>query len=113
MYTGLGSGRFTFKHGKWDFVADARFDERDNHTPLGIFLFQDDASPITGTSPFSGLYGLPTGLGTNTNIYNNRSLTKLSYKAGGEAEYSFTQIGTLDVWLWLGQSRSPLLLFLD
>jgi len=91
VYTGLGSGRFTLKHGKWDFVADARFDERDNQTPLGIFLFQDDASPKTGTSPFSGLYGLPTGLGTNTNIYNNRSLSKLSYKAGGEAEYSFTK----------------------
>ncbi len=59
--------------------------------PVGIFLFQDDASPKTGTSPFSGLYGLPTGLGSNTNIYNNRSLTKLSYKADGEAEYSFTK----------------------
>ncbi len=91
VYTGLGSGRFTMKHDKWDFVADARFDERDNHTPVDIFLFQDDASPVTGTSPFSGQYGLPTGLGTNTNIYNNRSLTKLSYKAGGEAEYSFTK----------------------
>ena len=91
VYTGLGSGKFTFKHGKWDFLADARFDERDNQTPLGIFLFQDDASAKTGTSPFSGLYGLPTGLGSNTNIYNNRSLTKLSYRAGGEAEYSFTK----------------------
>ncbi len=91
VYTGLGAGKFTVKHGKWDLVADARFDERDNQTPVGLFLFQDDASPIAGTSPFSGLYGLPTGLGTNTNIYNNRSLTKLSYKAGGEAEYSFTK----------------------
>ena len=91
VYTWLGSGRFTMRHGKWDFVADARFDERDNHTPVDIFLFQDDASLKTGTSPFSGLYGLPTGIGTNTNIYNNRSFSKLSYKAGGEAEYSFTK----------------------
>jgi hypothetical protein len=91
VYTSLGSGKFTLKHGKWDLVADARFDERDNQTPLGIFMFQDDASPKTGTSPFSGLYGLPTGLGSNTNIYNNRSLSKLSYKANGEAEYSFTK----------------------
>ncbi|KAA6462040.1 hypothetical protein DYQ86_10470 [Acidobacteria bacterium AB60] len=91
VYTGLGAGKFTLKHGKWELVADARFDERDNQTPLGIFLFQDDASPKTGKSPFSGLYGLPTGLGTNTNIYNNRSLSKLSYKAGGEAEYSFSK----------------------
>lgn len=91
VITSLASGRFTARHGKWDYVADFRFDQRDNQTPLGIFLFQDDASPITGTSPFSGLYGLPTGLGTNTNIYNNRSLSKLSYKAGGEAEYSFTK----------------------
>ncbi len=91
VYTGLGSGKFTLKHGKWDLVADARFDDRDNQTPVAIFLFQDDASAKTGTSPFSGLYGLPTGLGSNTNIYNNRSLTKLSYKANGEAEYSFTK----------------------
>ncbi len=89
--TGLGSGKFTFKHGKWDIVADARFDERDNQTPVGLFLFQDDASAKTGTSPFNGLYGLPTGLGSTTNIYNNRSLSKLSYKANGEAEYSFTK----------------------
>ncbi len=56
------------------------------------------------TSPFSGLYGLPTGLGSNTNIYNNRSLTKLSYKADGEAEYSLHEIGTLDGWLRLGEN---------
>ena len=91
VITSLASGKFTAGHGKWDYVADFRFDERDNQTPLGIFLFQDDASAKTGTSPFSGLYGLPTGLGSNTNIYNNRSLTKLSYKAGGQAEYSFTK----------------------
>jgi MtrB/PioB family decaheme-associated outer membrane protein len=91
VYTGQGSGKFTLKHGKWDLVADTRFDDRDNQTPVGIFLFQDDASAKTGTSPFSGLYGLPTGLGSTTNIYNNRSLTKLSYKANGEAEYSFTK----------------------
>jgi MtrB/PioB family decaheme-associated outer membrane protein len=91
VLTGLASAKFTAKHGKWDYLADFRFDDRDNQSPVNIYLFQDDASPVTGTSPFSGQYGLPTGLGTNTNIYNNRAFTKLSYKAGGEAEYSFTK----------------------
>ena len=91
VYTGLASTKFTMKHGKWDYLADFRFDDRDNQTPVGVFYFQDDASAKSGTSPFAGLYGNPSGLGSNTNIYNNRSLTKLSYKAGGEAEYSFTK----------------------
>ena len=91
VYTGLASAKFTAKHKKWEYIADFRFDDRNNQSPVDIYLFQDNASLKTGTSPFSGLYGLPTGLGTNTNIYNNRSLTKLSYKANGEAEYSFTK----------------------
>ena len=91
VYTGLASAKLTAKHNKWEYIADLRFDDRDNRSPVDIYLFQDNASLKTGTSPFSGLYGLPTGLGSNTNIYNNRSLTKLSYKLGGEAEYSFTK----------------------
>ena len=91
VLTGLASAKFTAKHKKWEYIADFRFDDRDNQTPVGLYLFQDDSEPKTGTSPFSGLYGLPTGLGSNTDIYNNRSLSKASYKANAQAEYELAK----------------------
>jgi MtrB/PioB family decaheme-associated outer membrane protein len=91
VLTGLASAKFTARHGKWDYRAGFRFDDRDNQTPVSIYLFQDDSEPKTGTSPFTGLYGLPTGLGSNTDIYNNRSLSKESYKADGQAEYAMSR----------------------
>ena len=91
VLTGLASAKFTAKHGKWDYLADFRFDDRDNQTPVSIWLFQDDSEPKSGTSPFSGLYGLPSGLGSNTDIYNNRSLSKASYRANAQAEYALSR----------------------
>jgi MtrB/PioB family decaheme-associated outer membrane protein len=91
VYTGLASAKFTAKHKKWEYIADFRFDDRDNQSPVNIYLFQDDSEPKSGTSPFAGLYGLPTGLGSNTDIYNNRSLSKASYKANAQAEYSMSR----------------------
>ena len=91
VLTGLASAKFTASHGKWDYIGDFRFDDRDNQSPVNIYYFQDDASALTGTSPFAGLYGNPSGLGSNTNIYNNRAFSKQSYKVNGEAEYSFTK----------------------
>jgi MtrB/PioB family decaheme-associated outer membrane protein len=91
VLTGLASAKFTAKHGKWDLIGDFRFDDRDNQTPVSLYLFQDDSESKSGTSPFSGLYGLPSGLGSNTNIYNNRSLSKASYKANAQAEYALTR----------------------
>jgi hypothetical protein len=89
VLTGLASAKFTAKHGKWDFIGDFRFDDRDNQSPVNIYYFQDDSEPKSATpSPFAGLYGNPSGLGSNTNIYNNRALSKLAYKANAEAEYS-------------------------
>jgi MtrB/PioB family decaheme-associated outer membrane protein len=91
VLTGLASAKFTEKHGKWDLIGDFRFDDRDNQTPVSLYLFQDDSESKSGTSPFSGLYGLPGGLGSNTNIYNNRSLSKASYKANAQAEYELSR----------------------
>ena len=91
VLTGLASAKFTAKQGKWDFIGDFRFDDRDNQTPVSLYLFQDDSEPKTGTSPFNGLYGLPTGLGSNTDIYNNRPFSKLTYKANGDAEYALSR----------------------
>jgi MtrB/PioB family decaheme-associated outer membrane protein len=91
MLTGLASAKFTEKHGKWELIGDFRFDDRDNQTPVNVYLFQDDSESKSGTSPFAGLYGLPGGLGSNTNIYNNRSLSKASYKADAQAEYTWSR----------------------
>jgi hypothetical protein len=91
VYTGLASAKFTAKHKKWEYIADFRFDDRDNQSPVSLYLFQDDSEPKTGTSPFAGLYGLPSGLGSNTDIYNNRSLSKASYKANAQAEYALSR----------------------
>ena len=92
VYTGLASAKFTAKHKKWEYIADFRFDDRDNQSPVNIYLFQDDSEPKSATpSPFNGLYGLPTGLGSNTDIYNNRSLSKASYKANAQAEYAMSR----------------------
>jgi MtrB/PioB family decaheme-associated outer membrane protein len=91
VLTGLASAKFTEKHGKWEIIGDFRFDDRDNQTPVSLYLFQDDSESKSGTSPFSGLYGLPSGLGSNTNIYNNRSLSKATYKANAQAEYTMSK----------------------
>jgi hypothetical protein len=92
VITGLASAKFTAKRGKkWDFIAEYRFDNRDNQTPVRLYLFQDVNGSNSGTSPFSGLYGLPSGLGSTTNIYNNRSLSKASHKANAQAEYALSK----------------------
>jgi MtrB/PioB family decaheme-associated outer membrane protein len=91
VLTGLASAKFTAKHKKWELIGDFRFDDRDNQSPVSIYLFQDDSEPKSGTSPFAGLYGLPSGLGSNTDIYNNRSLSKASYKANAQAEYAMSR----------------------
>jgi hypothetical protein len=89
VYTALASAKFTAKHKQWEYIADFRFDDRDNQTPVAIWFFQDDSEPKSATpSPFAGLYGMPSGLGSNTDIYNNRSLSKASYKANAQAEYA-------------------------
>jgi MtrB/PioB family decaheme-associated outer membrane protein len=92
VYTGLASAKFTAKHKKWELIGDFRFDDRNNQTPVSTYLFQDDSETKSATpSPFNGLYGLPSGLGSNTNIYNNRSLSKASYKANAQAEYAMSR----------------------
>ena len=84
--------KFTAKAGKkWDFVAAYRFEDRDNQTPVNIYLFQDANESKSGTSAFAGLNGLPAALGSNTNIYNNRAYSKLAHQVNGEAEYSLNK----------------------
>jgi len=98
VYTGLASAKFTAKHKKWEYIADFRFDDRENQSPVNIYYFQDDSEAKSATaSPFAGLYGNPTGLGSNTDIYNNRALSKASYKANAQAEYAMSRSQYLTV----------------
>lgn len=86
------NAKFTAKGGKkWNFETAYKYFNRDNQTPVHTFLFQDANESSSGTSPFSGLYGLPSGLGSNTNIYQNRAYSSKLNQAGGEAEYAIAK----------------------
>ncbi len=88
----LFQAKLTAKGGKkWDFVAAYRFENRDNQTPVSVYLFQDANESKSGTSPFAGLNGLPATLGSNTNIYNNRAYSKLSHQINAEAQYTLNK----------------------
>jgi MtrB/PioB family decaheme-associated outer membrane protein len=65
-------------------VANYKYDDRDNQTPIQTFIFQDaneaasrTSSGAINPSPFNAALGLPAGtLPTNINIYNTRPYSK-------------------------------------
>ena len=69
-------------------TAGYKFDDRDNRTPVNIYLFQDANEAKSGVSPFAGLNGLPASLGSNTNIYNNRAYSKKTNQLNLQADYA-------------------------
>jgi hypothetical protein len=74
---------------KLNLSAAYKFDDRDNQTPVNLYLFQDANESRNTTSPFfAGLNGLPTNLGTNTNVYNNRAYSKQINKISLDGEYA-------------------------
>ncbi len=86
------SGKYSFERGKrWNVVAAYKFEDRDNQTPVSTYFFQDANESKSGTSPFSGLNGLPTGLGSNTDIYANRAYSRLSHQVNAQAEYALNK----------------------
>jgi MtrB/PioB family decaheme-associated outer membrane protein len=88
----LVNAKFTAKpNNKWNFVAAYRFFNRDNQTPVHTYIFQDANETVSGASPFAGLYGVPATLGSNTNIYQNRSYSQMTNQADGEAEYEIAK----------------------
>jgi MtrB/PioB family decaheme-associated outer membrane protein len=106
---GTASAKLTAKRGKrWDFVAAYNFQDRDNETPVNIYLFQDaNESKSSTASPFSGSNGLPTGLGSNTNIYNNRAYSRLLHQANVLAEYEVAKSQYLQAeYKWERNDRS-------
>jgi MtrB/PioB family decaheme-associated outer membrane protein len=91
VYDSMFFTKLTEKLGMWDLVASYRLEDRDNQTPVNIYLFQDANETISATpSVFAGVDGLPTGLGSNTNIYENRAYSRLAQQANVQAEYPLT-----------------------
>ena len=93
VVTSVFNAKLTATRGKrWNFIAAYKFDNRDNQTPVSIFLFQDaNESKSATVSPFAGKNGLPTTLGSNTNIYNNRAYSRLIHTANLQAEYGLSK----------------------
>jgi MtrB/PioB family decaheme-associated outer membrane protein len=92
VVSSMVNAKFTAKpNKKWNLLAAYKFFNRDNQTPVHTYLFQDANESKSGTSAFSGLYGLPTGLGSNTNIYQNRAYSQKTNQADAEAEYAIAK----------------------
>jgi MtrB/PioB family decaheme-associated outer membrane protein len=92
VVSSMVNAKFTAKPSKkWNVVAAYKFFNRVNQTPVHTFLFQDANESKSGTSAFSGLYGLPTGVGSNTDIYQNRAYSEMTNQADGEAELAIAK----------------------
>lgn len=68
-------------------AANYKYDNRDNRTPVNIYLFQDANEAKSGTSIFNAALGL-SGVGTNTNIYANRAYSKKVNQLNLDADYA-------------------------
>jgi MtrB/PioB family decaheme-associated outer membrane protein len=61
----------------WSITTALKYNDRDNRTPVRLYIFQDietETNAATAPSPFNATLGRL--LGTNANIYNNRPLSK-------------------------------------
>ncbi len=90
VVTSRVNAKFTAKPSKkWNLSAAYKFDNRDNQTPVNLYLFQDaNESKSAALSAFAGLNGLPANLGTNTNIYANRAYSKQVNQVNLDSEYA-------------------------
>jgi len=89
VVTSAVSAKLTAKPSKrWNLSAGYKFDNRDNQTPVNIYLFQDANESKSGVSPFAGLNGLPATLGSNTNIYQNRAYSKQINQLNLQGEFA-------------------------
>jgi MtrB/PioB family decaheme-associated outer membrane protein len=62
----------------WSMATGFKYNDRDNRTPVRRYIFQDAdgaSNSATAPSPFVAYLG-NTGIGQNTNIFNNRPLSK-------------------------------------
>ncbi len=92
VVTSTVNAKLTAKPGKkWNLSAAYKFDNRDNQTPVHIYLFQDANESRNAAGPFAGLNGLPATVGGNTNIYENRAYTKEINQVNLQAEYALAK----------------------
>ena len=61
VVTGLASAKFTAKHGKWEFIGDFRFDDRDNQTPSASICSRMTASQRAALRRFLASTDCPAG----------------------------------------------------
>ena len=108
VVTSMVNAKFTAKpYKKLSVVAAYKFFNRDNQTAVNTYLFQDVNEPKSGTSNFNGVAGLPATMGSNTNIYQNRSYSQMTNQADGEAEYQFAKKEWLQAsYKWQRMDRS-------
>ncbi len=89
----------------WNIATGLKYNQRDNQTPVRMYIFQDvDAasSYVAGTtpaatatqSPFNAFLG-GTTYGQNTNIYNNRPLSKTTNQFQFDTDYKVAKGHTL------------------
>jgi MtrB/PioB family decaheme-associated outer membrane protein len=73
---------------QWNVNAALKFNDRDNRTPVRLYIFQDidaESNSLTAPSPFNAYLGRT--LGQNTNIYNNRPLSKAQHQFKLDTDY--------------------------
>lgn len=72
-------------------TAGVQYDQRENRTAVDTYIYYDNnTTPAAALSPFSGLYGNPTGLGTNVNINANTPYSKRTVQGDLEATYQLS-----------------------
>ena len=78
---------------KLNFVANYKYDDRHNETPVNIYYFQDaNESASSAASPFNAALGLaPNTLASNINIYANRPYSKKLNQFNAEADYAIAK----------------------
>jgi MtrB/PioB family decaheme-associated outer membrane protein len=74
----------------WNVTAGLKYSDRNNRTPVRLYIFQDvetETNSATAPSPFNAYLGRT--LGQNTNIYNNRPQSKAAGQAKLDTDYRF------------------------
>lgn len=87
------NARFTSRPvDKMNLVANYKYDDRHDETPVNIYYFQDANESASGNSPFNAALGLPAStLGSNINIYANRPYSKKLNQFNLDADYAIAK----------------------
>ena len=88
------NARFTSRPvDKLNVVANYKYDDRHNETPVNTYYFQDaNEAASSAPSPFNAALGLaPNTLASNINIYANRPYSKKLNQFNAEADYAIAK----------------------